>query len=160
MIFVTVGTHKQPFNRLIEEIDNLKKEGLLLDEVFIQTGFSTYEPKYCKWESMLLYAEMEEYLTISDIIVTHGGPATFMGVLSKGKVPIVVPRLERFGEHVNDHQLEFVKRIVNKGYELFIVEDIKQLGDLLKATPKSSHRSSNNKSFCEQFSIEVEQLMK
>lgn len=150
MIFVTVGTHKQPFNRLIEEIDNLKKEGLLLDEVFIQTGFSTYEPKYCKWESMLSYAEMEEYLTISDIIVTHGGPATFMGVLSKGKVPIVVPRLERFGEHVNDHQLEFVKRIVNKGYELFIVEDIKQLGDLLKATPKSSHRSSNNKNFCEQ----------
>ena len=94
MIFVTVGTHEQPFNRLIEEIDNLKKEGLLLDEVFIQTGFSTYEPKYCKWESMLSYAEMEEYLTISDIIVTHGGPATFMGVLSKGKVPIVVPRLE------------------------------------------------------------------
>lgn len=160
MIFVTVGTHEQPFNRLIEEIDNLKKEGLLLDEVFIQTGFSTYEPKYCKWESMLSYAEMEEYLTISDIIVTHGGPATFMGVLSKGKVPIVVPRLERFGEHVNDHQLEFVKRIVNKGYELFIVEDIKQLVDLLQATPKSSHRSSNNKNFCEQFSIEVEQLMK
>ena len=160
MIFVTVGTHEQPFNRLIEEIDNLKKEGLLLDEVFIQTGFSTYEPKYCKWESMLSYAEMEEYLTISDIIVTHGGPATFMGVLSKGKVPIVVPRLERFGEHVNDHQLEFVKRIINKGYELFIVEDIKQLGDLLQATPKSSHRRSNNKNFCEPFSSEVEQLMK
>ena len=43
MIFVTVGTHEQPFNRLIQKIDELKKDGTIQDDVIIQTGFSTYE---------------------------------------------------------------------------------------------------------------------
>ena len=45
MIFVTVGTHEQPFNRLIEEIDKLKGDGIIKEEVIIQKGFSNYEPK-------------------------------------------------------------------------------------------------------------------
>lgn len=51
MIFVTVGTHEQPFNRLIQKIDELKKDGIINEDVIIQTGFSTYEPKYCQWLS-------------------------------------------------------------------------------------------------------------
>ena len=58
MIFVTVGTHEQPFNRLIEFIDNLKRDGKIQEEVIMQTGFSTYEPKYCKWSKLLPYDEM------------------------------------------------------------------------------------------------------
>ena len=46
MIFVTVGTHEQPFNRLIQKVDELKKDGVITEDVIIQTGFSTYEPKY------------------------------------------------------------------------------------------------------------------
>ena len=111
MIFVTVGTHEQPFNRLIEEVDRLKKEGAITDEVFIQTGFSTYEPQYCDWKSIISYSEMEDYMNRADIIITHGGPATFMGAIAKGKKPIVVPRQEKFGEHVNDHQLEFAGQV-------------------------------------------------
>ena len=111
MIFVTVGTHEQPFNRLIKEVDRLKKEGIITDEVFIQTGFSTYEPQYCDWKKLISYSEMDNYMTHSDIIITHGGPATFMGAIAKGKKPIVVPRQEKYGEHVNDHQLEFAEQV-------------------------------------------------
>lgn len=50
MIFVSVGTHEQPFDRLIKYIDNMKKENIVEDEIIIQTGFSTYIPQYCKWE--------------------------------------------------------------------------------------------------------------
>ena len=60
MIFVTVGTHEQPFNRLIEEIDRLKQEGVITDEVQMQTGYCTYEPKYCKWETFFPYKKMQE----------------------------------------------------------------------------------------------------
>ena len=60
MIFVTVGTHEQPFNRLIKEVDRLKKEGIITDEVFIQTGFSTYEPQYCDWKNIISYFEMDD----------------------------------------------------------------------------------------------------
>ena len=48
MIFVTVGTHEQPFNRLVKAIDKLKKDGVITEDVIMQTGYSTYEPKYCK----------------------------------------------------------------------------------------------------------------
>lgn len=47
MIFVTVGTHEQPFNRLIQKVDELKKDGTIQDDVIIQTGFST-----CKWQQL------------------------------------------------------------------------------------------------------------
>ena len=58
MIFVTVGTHEQPFNRLIEYIDKLVGSNVLNEEVIIQTGFSTYEPKYCQWKKLYSYQQM------------------------------------------------------------------------------------------------------
>ena len=131
MIFVTVGTHEQPFNRLIKEVDRLKKEGIITDEVFIQTGFSTYEPQYCDWKNIISYSEMEDYMNRADIIITHGGPATFMGAIAKGKKPIVVPRLEKFDEHVNDHQIEFAKQVSGRFGSIIVVEDITSLCEIL-----------------------------
>lgn len=55
MIFVTVGTHEQPFNRLIECVDKLKLNNEIKEEVIIQTGFSTYEPLHCEWQSLFSY---------------------------------------------------------------------------------------------------------
>ena len=58
MIFVTVGTHEQPFDRLIKKIDCLVKDAIIKEEVFIQIGYSNYLPKYCKYEKMLPFDEM------------------------------------------------------------------------------------------------------
>ena len=58
MIFVTVGTHEQPFNRLIKKVDELKRDGVIQEDVIIQTGFSTYEPKYCEWSKLIPYQQM------------------------------------------------------------------------------------------------------
>lgn len=160
MIFVTVGTHEQPFNRLVEEVDRLKKEGVITDEVFIQTGFSTYEPQYCDWKKLISYSEMDNYMTRSDIIITHGGPATFMGAIAKGKKPIVVPRLEKFGEHVNDHQLDFAYQVKNRHNNIEVIEDIKTLQHFLKRDLRISKSTiSNNKKFNEQLRQEVENIM-
>lgn len=92
MIFVTVGTHEQQFNRLIKEIDELKEEGVITSDVFIQVGFSDYQPRFCRWERFLSYDEMNNLMEKADIVITHGGPATFMNVIAKGKRPVVVPR--------------------------------------------------------------------
>ena len=105
MIFVTVGTHEQPFDRLIKEIDNLKKKHVIQDDVMIQKGYCTYEPQYCNWRQLLSYKEMQEYVQKADIVITHGGPSSFMMPLQLGKKPIVVPRKQKFDEHVNDHQI-------------------------------------------------------
>ena len=73
MIFVTVGTHEQPFNRLIQKIDELKKDGIINEDVIIQTGFSTYEPKYCQWSKLIPYQQMVKNVADARIVITHGG---------------------------------------------------------------------------------------
>ena len=78
MIFVTVGTHEQPFNRLIEEMDRLKGEGILDEDVIMQTGFSSYEPNNCEWSKLLPYSQMQENVRNARIVITHGGPASFI----------------------------------------------------------------------------------
>lgn len=160
MIFVTVGTHEQQFDRLIKEIDRLKKENLIQDEVFIQTGYSNYVPKYCKWEKIISYEKMNQMIVESDIIITHGGPATFMGVIAKGKVPIVVPRQKKFGEHVNDHQMEFVEKVLNI-YNLTLITNI---SDLMACISKINEQQStdlktNNNLFMENFIDMIDDLM-
>lgn len=160
MIFVTVGTHEQPFNRLIEEIDRLKKDGVIQDEIFIQTGFSSYEPKYCKWSKIISYSEMEKYMEKAQIIITHGGPATFMAAIAKGKKPIVVPRQEKFGEHVNNHQLEFAEQVYERFGNIIVVEDIEDLGRIVSYNSSNTiiWNDSNNHNFCENLIKEIENI--
>ena len=110
MIFVTVGTHEQQFNRLIKKIDQLKKDGHIKDDVFIQTGFSNYIPESCDWKKFLSYEEMIQKIKDAKIVITHGGPSSFILPLQYGKTPIVVPRMKKYDEHVNDHQVEFCER--------------------------------------------------
>lgn len=137
MIFLTVGTHEQQFNRLIKCIDELVREGVIKEEVIMQIGYSTYEPKYCKWFSLIPYADMETYISKARLIITHGGPATFIMPLQKGKIPIVVPRQYEFNEHVNDHQLEFVKIISKRMKNIIPVYDIKDMENIVKNYSKT-----------------------
>lgn len=131
MIFVTVGTHEQPFNRLIECIDNLKKDGVIQEDVTIQTGYSTYEPKYCTWQKLYPYEEMIKFVNEARIVITHGGPSSFIMPLQAGKTPIVVPRKHEFNEHVNDHQVSFSKAVVERMGTIIVVEDINKLGETI-----------------------------
>lgn len=131
MIFVTVGTHEQPFNRLIECMDNLRKDGLIAEDVVIQTGYSTYEPKYCKWQKLFPYQEMLRLVEEARIVITHGGPSSFIMPLQNGKIPIVVPRRYEFNEHVNDHQVSFAKDMEKRMGTIIVIEDVKQLSDAI-----------------------------
>lgn len=132
MIFVTVGTHEQPFNRLIQCIDDLKKDGVIEDEVIMQTGFSTYEPKYCKWSKLLPYSDMVRNVADARIVITHGGPASFIMPLQIEKIPVVVPRHHEFDEHVNNHQIDFAKAVAERMGTIIPIYDIKDLKDILR----------------------------
>lgn len=163
MIFVTVGTHEQPFNRLIEEIDYLKRDGKIQDDVFMQIGYSTYIPKYCKWSKLVPYSEMERNVTEARIVITHGGPASFIMPLQIGKIPIVVPRQSRYDEHVNDHQVEFVKNVSDRMGTIIPVYDVKEIGHILcdyeKIVASMSYGTqSNNKQFNEKFEAIVNSM--
>ena len=131
MIFVTVGTHEQQFNRLIKKIDELKDQGTIREPVFIQSGYSTYEPKHCQWKKLLPYKEMEEKIRTAHIVITHGGPSSFISVLQAGKIPVVVPRKEEFGEHVNDHQVDFARKVYERQKNIILAENVEKLGEII-----------------------------
>lgn len=161
MIFVTVGTHEQPFNRLIQKIDELKKDGTIQDDVIIQTGFSTYEPKYCQWSKLIPYQQMVKNVADARIVITHGGPASFIMPLQVGKTPIVVPRQHQFNEHVNDHQVEFCGAVAERYGSIIVVEDVDKLADVLGSYDEivakmPGGQESNNAKFCEEFEKIVE----
>ena len=165
MIFVTVGTHEQPFNRLVQKIDELKRDGVITEDVVIQTGFSTYEPKYCKWQKLFPFQDMGKYVEQARIVITHGGPSSFIMPLQIGKIPIVVPRQSKFNEHVNDHQVLFARAVKERYGNLIVVEDINKLGSIIVNYDQivkgmTAGVVSNNQKFCSEFEKIVDELMR
>ncbi|MGO5276896.1 glycosyltransferase [Holdemanella porci] len=163
MIFVTVGTHEQPFNRLVQEIDNLKRDGVITEDVIIQTGYSTYEPKHCQWKKLIPYKQMIKNVEDARIVITHGGPASFIMPLQMGKTPVVVPRQKKFDEHVNDHQVDFARNVAERMGTIIPIEDINKLGEVIKnydtiITNMNNKMMSNNKVFCDDLEDIVKEL--
>lgn len=129
MIFCTVGTHEDPFDRLVGELDRLAAGGLLGGEpVHIQTGYSTVVPRACTHEAMIGFDEVQRRMREARVVITHGGPASIMQALALGKVPIVVPRQSAHGEHVDDHQVRFARRIADR---VLVVLDIAELREAI-----------------------------
>lgn len=163
MIFVTVGTHEQPFNRLIKAIDNMKQRIVITEDVIIQTGFSTYEPNYCEWKKLYPYKDMLRLVDSARIVITHGGPSSFIIPLQVGKVPIVVPRQDEFDEHVNNHQVAFCREVAKRQGNIIEVEDMEELEhtivnyDIIVSDMKINQRS-NNKKFCDDLSVMVQEI--
>jgi UDP-N-acetylglucosamine transferase subunit ALG13 len=114
MIFVTVGTHEQPFDRLVQEIDRLKGEAVIPDDIFVQTGYSVYKPQFCEHKDFIRFDEMMTRMTESEIVITHGGTGSIMLVLYHQKIPLVVPRQRKYHEHIDDHQVLFCKNMAAK----------------------------------------------
>ena len=165
MIFVTVGTHEQQFNGLIKFVDELKRDKVIVEDVIMQTGFCTYQPKYCEWHKLISYKDMEKNVRDARIVITHGGPASFIMPLQIGKVPIVVPRQEIFHEHVNNHQVDFAKQIEKRMGTIIPIYNIEDLKDTIInydsiVASMNSSMGSNNKQFNKKLGKIVDGLFK
>lgn len=163
MIFVTVGTHEQQFNRLIEYMDRWSMNHN--EEVVIQTGFSTYEPKKANWSKLYPYNNVIENVDKARIVITHGGPSSFIMPLQIGKIPIVVPRNHEFDEHVNNHQIDFCRKVAERQGNIIVVEDVEKLGETLERYDEIVKQmtvglTSNNERFCTEFANIVDQLVR
>lgn len=164
MIFVTVGTHEQPFDRLLKCIDKMVEEGKITDKVIIQKGYTDYEPKYCESYKLIPYDDMQKYINEADIVVTHGGPASFIAPLAIGKIPVVVPRKKDYNEHVNNHQLEFSKEVEKRMKNIIVAETDEEIEDAIinynkKIKKLSNSNNSNNQKFNEALIREIESIL-
>lgn len=129
MIFIILGSQKFQFNRLLKEVDKLIEEGILKDEVFAQIGYSDYKPTNFDFKDFLDKDDFTFMLQKANLVITHGGTGAIIGAVKKGKKVIVVPRLSKYGEHVDDHQIQLIKEFEGMG----IIEPCYDIEDLPKA---------------------------
>lgn len=145
MIFITLGSQKFQFNRLLKAVDELK----IGEEVFAQIGYSDYKPKNYNYKEFLDRDEFYSVMDKADIVITHGGTGAIIGAVKKGKKVIAVPRLKQFGEHVDDHQIQLIEEFKNLDL-IYSCEDM-NLEKAIQTVKKTQYKSyhSNTKKIIE-----------
>ena len=139
MIFVTVGSRNYPFDRLFKKLDELYDKGMIKDKMFAQIGTSAYKPKHFEYKDFISPEEFETIIEKSDIIISHGASGSIMKALNAGKKVIVVTRLEKYGEHINDHQIQNNEAFRDNNYVLMADLELNNLGECIKKV-----KSKNN----------------
>lgn len=132
MIFVCVGSRNYPFNRLFMKLDELCEEGIIRDDIFAQIGTSTYKPKYFQYMDFISPEKFEEKVYQADIVISHGASGSIMKALNAEKKVIAVTRLEKYGEHINDHQIQNNEAFASNKYVLAVYE-MDELGKAIQA---------------------------
>ncbi len=145
MIFVTVGSQKFQFNRLLKKVDELIERGIIEDDVFAQIGVSDYKPKNYKYINFTTREQFASNLDKCDLLITHAGTGVIVTALKKNKKVIAVPRLAKYNEHVDDHQIQLVKQFD----ELNLIEpcyDLESINISLKNTKEKKYGSYQSNS--------------
>lgn len=122
MIFVVLGTQKFQLNRLLMKLDALIEDDKIKDEVFAQIGSSDYIPKHYKYTRFLDRDSFEPMMENCEILITHSGVGTIVSGLNHGKPIIAYPRLAKYDEHVDDHQMEIAESFEQLNYVLLCKE--------------------------------------
>ncbi len=131
MIFVTVGTHEAPFDRLVRTMDRYAAG---IDEpVVVQRGYSREPAPHCEVHGLLSPSRMNELMEQARIIVTHAGPSTILDALALGRVPVVLPRDPAWAEHIDGHQIAFAHRMDDR---VIVVDNERQLPSVLDDYPR------------------------
>ena len=147
MILVLLGTQNNSFHRLLEEVEKNIENGTIKEEVIAQKGYTKFESNKIKLFDEVPLEEMKKLINQANIIITHGGVGSIITAITKGKKVIAVPRLKKYKEHVNNHQMEIVETFNREGY-IIGIQDVSELGDALKRIkdfiPKSYERKTGN----------------
>lgn len=113
MIFITLGSQKFQLNRLLRWMDEMLEDKLVGDDVFAQTGYSDYQPLNFPFCHFLNRNDFLEKMNKADLIISHAGTGSIVTALKQKKKVIVVPRDEKYGEHVDNHQYEITKNFTS-----------------------------------------------
>lgn len=141
MIFVTLGSQKFQFNRLLKAVDELDTD----EEIFAQIGYSDYKPQNYKYKEFLDREEFAVWEQKADIVITHGGTGAIIGAVKKGKKVIAVPRLAKCGEHVDDHQIQLIKQFKDLNLIYACMDgDLQKALEVVKNTTYNEYKSNTD----------------
>jgi UDP-N-acetylglucosamine transferase subunit ALG13 len=124
MIFVVLGTQKFQLNRLLKEIDELIEAGGITQEVIAQIGVSDYVPKHYKYYRYIDKKRFDEFIERATVVITHSGVGSIIAALKAKKPVVIYPRLKKYHEHVDDHQLDIARAFEKKNYVLCRYDDV------------------------------------
>lgn len=113
-VLVAVGTDKHPFDRLVDWLRGWHAEAGSDVALTVQHGH-TPAGAVPGAVPFLGHDELQREMAGADLVVCHGGPATILEARRHGRLPIVVPRDPGRGEHVDDHQQLFARRLADAG---------------------------------------------
>ncbi|MGH3061826.1 MAG: glycosyltransferase [Gaiellaceae bacterium] len=131
MILVTVGVSNLPFDRLVAAADGLAAGG---EEIVVQYGAARARLQRAVCFDYLPFVQLQEWVSKARVVVCHAGIGSVAMCVSTGVQPVVVPRLERLGESVDEHQLAFGRRLGELGLAT-VVEDVSELARVVRAVP-------------------------
>ena len=117
MIFVTVGT-QFPFDRLIKAVDTALETGQINEQVFAQTCDGSYKPRHFPIQPSLEKESFDEYVRQATGIISHAGIGSINIAMAYDKPMLVMPRLKKYGEVVNDHQVAIARKFAQAGHLL------------------------------------------
>lgn len=160
MILVTLGTNDKTFIRLIKKIEELKIKGVIDGDVVVQAGFTKYESEHMQIFDLIDMDKFNELMSKCDLLITHGGVGTIVSGLKNGKKVIAVPRLAKYGEHVNDHQLQIIENFAESGFILASYE-VDMLEETLLKLPQFEPKqyTSNTENMVDLVRKNIEQLV-
>ncbi|MGH2429295.1 MAG: glycosyltransferase [Candidatus Limnocylindria bacterium] len=101
------------------------------EDIIVQAAAFGLTPRYARMAGVVPHQRLDGWVQSARAIVTHGGPGSVMLALAAGKVPLVVPRDPARGEHVDDHQMRFVRWLATRR-PIVAVFDVSDLADLLR----------------------------
>ena len=160
MILVTLGTQDKTFPRLIEAVEKQIELGNIKDEVIVQAGSTKYESDKMKIFDYMPIAEFNELYKKADLIITHAGESSIIMGIEQGKKVISAARLAKYGEHVNDHQLQIQNSFVEAGYILPLI-DFDKLNEVIEQmkTFVPKEYKSNKENFINLLENEIEKML-
>jgi UDP-N-acetylglucosamine transferase subunit ALG13 len=129
VIFVTVGTHHDPFARLLDGLAALAGE-----ELVVQYGPGEPPAGATRAKAFMPFDEMLANFRAADTVVTHAGVGSILCARREGHKPLVVPRQHALGEHVDDHQAELTRALERRGV-VIAVWDVGELATAVAAAP-------------------------
>lgn len=161
MIFVTVGTQEMQFERLIRAVEEAAEKLNITDEIVVQAGHTSYESNKIRILNYIPFDEFSKYMDDARIIITHGGVGSILNALLLNKKVIAVPRLHKYNEHINDHQLQVVKKMTEAGYILSCIDEKELENKLLEIENFIPNKfESHTDEFIKKFEEELDGILK
>lgn len=146
MILITLGTQDKEFTRLLDLVEEQIKKGNIKDKVIVQAGHTKYESKNMEIFDLIDREEFSKLISECDILITHGGVGSIITGLQNNKKVIVAPRLSKYDEHMNDHQIQITENFSKKGYilPLFENDNLEEVLKKVKTFKPNKFKSNTN----------------